>query len=55
MVLIDNSAHAYGFQIENGVPIIPYYEGETDNEMKDLEKYLFGLLEVKDVRVCNRR
>jgi len=28
MVLIDNAAYSYAFQLENGVPILSYYEGQ---------------------------
>lgn len=27
MVLVDNAAYSYAYQMDNGVPIIPYYEG----------------------------
>ncbi len=30
MVLVDNAAYSYAFQLENGIPIIPYYHGTTD-------------------------
>jgi CTD small phosphatase-like protein 2 len=30
VVLIDNAAYSYYFQLENGVPIIPYYHGTID-------------------------
>lgn len=30
MVLIDNAAYSYSFQLENGIPILPYYEGSND-------------------------
>lgn len=39
VVLVDNHAHSYGFQIENGIPIIDYW-GDDDFELKELEKYL---------------
>jgi CTD small phosphatase-like protein 2 len=29
-VLVDNAAYSYAFQVENGIPIIPYYEGKND-------------------------
>ena len=55
MVLVDNAAHAFGYQIDNGIPIIPYYKGKTDNEMGDLYEYLKVLLEAPDCRVVNRK
>ena len=29
-ILIDNAAYSYAYQLLNGVPIIPYYEGKND-------------------------
>ena len=40
MVLVDNAAYSYELQIDNGVPIIPYYKGDKDNELRGLEIYL---------------
>jgi CTD small phosphatase-like protein 2 len=30
MLLVDNSVHSFGFQLDNGVPIIPYYDDPND-------------------------
>lgn len=30
MVLVDNSPLSYLFQVENGVPMLPYYGGEDN-------------------------
>lgn len=30
IVLVDNAAYSYAFQLANGIPIIPYYEGKND-------------------------
>ena len=35
MVLIDNAAYSYAFQLDNGIPILSYYEGQ-DFELKAL-------------------
>ena len=40
MVLVDNAAYSYGHQQLNGVPILPYYEGNNDYELKALLVYL---------------
>jgi CTD small phosphatase-like protein 2 len=53
-VLIDNAAYSYAFQIDNGIPIIPYYEGKVDFELKALQTYLETLSFCKDVREMNR-
>ena len=35
MVLVDNAAYSYAFQLENGIPILPFYEG-NDYELTAL-------------------
>lgn len=54
LVLVDNAAYSYAAQPDNGIPILPYYHGRTDFELKALEKYLLNLVMVKDVRTYNR-
>ena len=39
MVLVDNAAYSYAFQLENGIPILPFYYG-ADFQLVALEKYL---------------
>ncbi len=53
VVLVDNAAYSYAFQISNGIPIIPYYEAEGDYELPALKEYLMGLRGCIDVRVRN--
>jgi CTD small phosphatase-like protein 2 len=36
-VLVDNAAYSYAFQLDNGIPIFPYYHGQIDFELKALE------------------
>lgn len=55
MVLIDNAAYSYAFQLANGIPILPYYHGQIDFELKKLEDYLVGLIGSKDVREENEK
>jgi CTD small phosphatase-like protein 2 len=35
MILVDNAAYSYAFQLENGIPILPFYEGK-DYELSAL-------------------
>jgi CTD small phosphatase-like protein 2 len=30
MLLVDNAAYSFGFQLENGLPIIPFYDNKED-------------------------
>ncbi len=39
IVLVDNAAYSYAFQLDNGIPVLPFYEGK-DFELAALEKYL---------------
>lgn len=36
VILIDNAAYSYAFQLDNGVPILPYFKGKHDYELKAL-------------------
>jgi len=55
IVLVDNAAYSFGYQIENGIPIIPYYDNKEDQELKHLIPYLKSLATVKDVREVNKQ
>ena len=55
VVLVDNAAYSYINQLDNGIPIIPYYRGKTDFELKALESYIQSLIFVKDVRTVNKK
>jgi CTD small phosphatase-like protein 2 len=52
-VLVDNSAYSYAMQLDNGIPILPFYEGK-DFELTALEHYIQKLSECSDVRTLNR-
>ncbi|CAD8151823.1 unnamed protein product [Paramecium octaurelia] len=53
IVLIDNAAYSYAFQIENGIPIIPYIDNVKDVELLGVIDYLKILLQINDVREIN--
>ena len=55
MVLVDNAAYSYIYQIDNGIPIIPYYHGAEDFELEHLQKYIESMIFYKDVRTLNRK
>lgn len=54
IVLVDNSTCAFGFQLNNGVPIVPFTGDRTDVELLLLSAYLKELLHVPDVRKANK-
>lgn len=55
MVLIDNLAHSFGLQIENGIPILEFQNDKKDRELKYLFDYLMQALYVDDLRAFNRK
>ena len=55
LVLVDNAAYSFSFQIENGIPIAPFYYHKEDTELKRLVPYLKSLATVRDMREINRK
>lgn len=55
VVIVDNSVYSFAFQIDNGIPIIPFYNDKADEEMLHLVYYLNCLAGVEDVREQNRQ
>jgi CTD small phosphatase-like protein 2 len=55
MIIVDNAAYSFAFQVDNGLPIIPYYENKNDEELLILSQYLKAIYQVKDVREINRK
>lgn len=54
IILIDNFASAYALNIDNGVPILPFYGVSTknDKELPKLADFLIDLKDLEDVRVA---
>jgi CTD small phosphatase-like protein 2 len=46
LILIDNSVYSFAFQLENGVPIIPFYRDNRDEELYHLMTYMQGVSQV---------
>lgn len=54
-VLVDNSPHAFGYQVDNGIPIESWFDDPTDKELLKLELFLRTLHGVNDVREVVRK
>jgi hypothetical protein len=55
MIIIDNSVLSFAFQLENGIPILPYYDNKEDNELKFLLNYLNNISSAGDLRIENKK
>ena len=53
IVIIDNAAYSFAYQIDNGVPIISWHDDYNDKKLYNLIDYLDLLAGVRDVREVN--
>lgn len=49
VVLVDNSVSNFAPQIHNGIPILPYYSGTTDQELPKLFDFLMMLKQERSI------
>ena len=55
ILIIDNAAYSFGYQINNGIPIISWHDDKTDKELFNLIDYMRRLSQVDDIRIENER
>lgn len=54
MVIVDNSVYSFSYQLDNGIPIMNFYNDTEDEELLHLIFYLECLSTCQDVREQNR-
>ena len=40
LLIVDNAVYSFGYQLDNGIPIIPFYDDKEDIELVHLVQYL---------------
>lgn len=55
VVIVDNAVYSFAFQLDNGIPIVSWFDNENDKELSNLIGYLSYLSKVDDVRIVNRQ
>jgi CTD small phosphatase-like protein 2 len=53
LMFVDNSILSFAFQLDNGVPIVSFYDDQSDCVLPKLKEYLLSLCETEDYRVGN--
>ena len=53
VVIVDNAPYAFAAQLDNGYPILPFFDDPQDRELAHVLEYLQLLKDVDDVRPFN--
>jgi len=48
ILIVDNSLYCYGFHLQHGIPIIPFYSDPEDRELIELEMYMKKLVKCEN-------
>ncbi|CAK80750.1 unnamed protein product (macronuclear) [Paramecium tetraurelia] len=54
MLIVDNLAHSFGFQIDNGIPILEWHDDMNDQELKYLATYLMEAADQENLGLFNK-
>ena len=55
IIIVDNAAYSFGYQLDNGIPIISWHNDPNDRELYNLIDYMKVLQASDDIREVNRR
>ena len=54
-VIVDNAIFSFAFQLDNGIPIIPFYDDKEDKILPKIKDYIITLKDMEDVRIINKK
>ena len=54
IIMVDNSILSFAYHINNGIPVVPFYDSKQDNELPLLCFYLLSISNYKDLREANK-
>lgn len=55
VIIVDNSIFSFAFQLDNGIPIIPFYDDKEDHILPKIKDYLMTLKDLDDFRIINMK
>ena len=55
MIIVDNAAYSFAYQLDNGIPIVSWHDDPYDTELYNLMDYVKTLLVVDDIRIVNEQ
>lgn len=54
IIMIDNSILSFAYHLNNGIPVVPFYDSTEDSELPLLSFYLLSISSYKDLREANK-
>ena len=54
IIIIDNSILSFAYHLNNGIPVVPFYDSKQDSELPLLCFYLLSIASYKDLREANK-
>ena len=54
IIIIDNSILSFAYHLNNGIPVVPFYDSQNDTELPLLSYYLLSIANYNDLRIANQ-
>lgn len=54
-MIVDNYVYSFAFQLENGIPIVPFFGDKEDAEMIKVIRYIESIHDKNDLRHPNTK